>query len=97
MLGSKDCDRISGHLHGRRDLGQEPAVRPLEPKRPVRLSLDPVTLLVDRAVVPTTEQREVRERGGATFGPVAYMMSFTQRQPAAREAAAAISMLKGAP
>ncbi len=91
MTGSA-CNTAGGGT-----LGQEPAVRPPEMKRAVRLSLDPVAFFVDRAVVPATEEREIRERGRAPFGPVAHVMSFAQRQPAAWEAATAISMVKRTP
>ncbi len=87
-------DRIRGHRDRRRDLGQGLAVRPPERERAVGLSIDLVAFLVDRAVVPATEQREVRERGGAAFGPVAHVMPLAQREPAAREAAPAVPVLK---
>ena len=60
--------RIGGHRGRRRDLGQGPAVRPPEAERAVGAALDPVALLVNRAVVPATEEREVRERGQAAPG-----------------------------
>src|SRR2546425_6026174 len=37
----------------------------------VRPALDPVTLFVDRAVMPSTEQREIGERRRGTLSPVA--------------------------
>src|SRR3972149_149279 len=67
--------------------GRGPAVRPPEPERAVGLPIDLVPLLVNRAVVPATEQREVRERGRAALRPVAEVMPLAERQPAAREAA----------
>jgi hypothetical protein len=97
VLGAKNRDRISGHGRGRRDLGQKPAVRPAELKRAVRFAIHPITLLVDRAMVPTTEEREIRQCGGAAFGPVAHVMRFAQWETAAREAAPAVSMMKGPP
>ena len=93
VLGAEDRDRIGGHRRRRRDLGQEPAVGPPEPERAIRLAIDPITLLVDRPMVPATQQREVRQRGRAAFGLVAHVMAFTQRQPAAREAAALVAMV----
>ncbi len=87
-------DRIGGHRDRRRDLGQRPAVRPPERERAVGLWIDRVALLVDRAVVAATEEREVRERGGAAVGPVAQVMPLGQWEPAAREAAAAVPVLK---
>ncbi len=95
--GSESLDRISGHCRRRRDIGQEPAVRPPEPERAVGVSIHLVAFLVDRTVVPATEKREVRERGRAAFGPVAHVMPLAEWEPAAREAAPAISMVKRAP
>ena len=54
-------DGIRGRRSGRRHLGQEAPVRTPEVELAVRLSIHRVALLVDRAVVPATEQREVRE------------------------------------
>ena len=97
VLGSQDVDRIGGHCRRRRDLGQEPAVGPPESERAIGLSIDPVALLVDRAVMPATQQREVRERGGAAFRPVAHVVPLAQRQSAAREAAAAVAVVERPP
>jgi len=90
-------DRIVRHCGRSRNLGQEPAVRPPEPERAVGLTVDLVALLVDRAVMPATEEREVGERGRAAFGPVAHVMALAEREPAAREAAALVPMVKRAP
>ncbi len=57
VLGSESLGRIGGHYRGRRDIGQEPAVRPPEMERAVGLSIHLVAFLVDRAVVPATEER----------------------------------------
>ncbi len=64
---SEDLHGIAAHLRCRRDLGQQPAVRTAEAKLAVRLSIELVVLLVDGAVMPATEQREIRERGGAPW------------------------------
>src|SRR5438093_7349200 len=62
-------DRISRQRDRRRDVGQEAAVRPPEPERAVGLEFDLIALLVDRAVVPATEERGVGEGGRAALGP----------------------------
>src|SRR6266513_1647446 len=85
---------IVGHLARNRDLGENPPVRAAEPKLAVRLSIEPVALLMDRAVVPTTEQRQVRERGRASVRPVADVMALAEANAAAREAAAAVSVVE---
>jgi len=51
---------IGRHRDWRRNLGQGPAVRPPEPERAVGLSIDLVAFLVHRAVMPATQQGEVR-------------------------------------
>src|SRR3990170_4134016 len=62
-------DRIRGYSGQRRDVREEPPVGPTEAEDAVGLSLHPVALLVDGAVVTPTEQREVRQRGGPALGP----------------------------
>jgi hypothetical protein len=61
------------------------------------LSIDLVAFLVDRAVVSSAEQREVRERGRAALRPVADVMPLAEREPAARKAAAAVPVMERAP
>ena len=50
---------------------------------------------MDRAVMPTAEQGEVRERGRAPVGPVAEMMPLGEAQAAPWEAAALVPMVEG--
>jgi len=72
-------------------------VRPPEVELAVGLSIHLVALLVDRAVVPTTEKREVRERGRAALRPVTDVMPLAERQPAARKAAAPVAVMERPP
>ena len=65
VLHPEGLDGIGGHRGWRRNVGKRSAVRAPEPERSVGLSIDLIALLVDRAVMPATEQGEVRERGGA--------------------------------
>ena len=51
------------------------------------------TLLVHRAVVSVTEQREIRERRGPALCPVMEMMTLGDANATAREAAAPVPML----
>src|SRR5439155_26067418 len=67
---SQERHGIVGHLRRTRNVGQRPAVRAPELKLAVRLSIERVALLVDRAVVAATEQGEIRERRGAPLCPV---------------------------
>src|SRR5439155_760369 len=88
---------IVGHLVRKRDLGENPPVRTAEPKLAVRLSIELVALLVDRAVVPATEQGEIRERRGAPLCPVTDVMALAEPHATAREAAAAVSVVERPP
>jgi hypothetical protein len=88
---------IARHFKRRRDLGQNLAVRAAEPKLAVRLAIELVALLVNGAVVPATEQGEIRERGGAPMRPVTDVMSLPNPDSAAREAAAAVSVVERPP
>jgi hypothetical protein len=97
MPRSESARGIGGHLGGIRNVGQEMAVGAAEAKLAIRLALDLITLLVDRAVVPATEHGEIRERSGASLGPVTDVMALTDPDPAAREAAAAVAMVKRPP
>jgi hypothetical protein len=94
---SQDFHGIAGHCRRRRDLGHKPAVRAAEPKLSVRLSVELVALLVNGAVMPATEQGEIRERGGAPLCPMTDVMSLPEPKPAARETAAAVSMMERPP
>ncbi len=94
---SESLDRIEGDRNWRRNLGQWPPVRSPEPERAVGLSIDLVALLVDRTVVPATEQGEIRERGRAALRPVAEVMALAEWEPAAREAADAVPVMERSP
>ena len=97
VLRPESTDRIRGDRRRRWHLGQEPAVRPLEPEGAVGPARDLIALLVHRTVVPATEEGEVRERGGAALRPVAEMVSLGEADAAAREAATAIAVVERAP
>jgi hypothetical protein len=95
--GSERLGRIRRHRRRRRNLEQGPAVGSPEPARAIGLSIDLVALLVDRAMVSSAEQREVRERSRAPLRPMADVMPLAEREPAAREAATAVSVMECAP
>jgi hypothetical protein len=94
---SQDVDGIGGHRGGQWHLGQQSAVRAPEVELAVGLPFTLETLLVDGAVVPATEQREIRERGRAAVRPVADVMALAEPHSTAREAATPVSMLQGPP
>ena len=91
---SQNLHGIAAHLRSRRDLGKEPSVRSPELELAVGLSRNLVALLVDRAMVATTEQSEIRQRGGAALRPVTDVMSLANPNPAPREAAASVAVVE---
>jgi len=97
VLRSKGLDRIGRYSRRGRDFGKQPAVRSPEVERAVWLSIDLIAFLVHRAVMSATEQREIRERGGAPLRPVTDVMPLAERQPAPWEATALVTMVEGAP
>ncbi len=97
MRRAEPIDRIGRHRSWRRHLGQDPTVRSPEAEGAVGLARHLVALLVYRAVVPATEQGQVRERGRASLRPVSNVMPLREAAAAAREAAAAIPVVKRAP
>jgi hypothetical protein len=94
---SKDLHRIVRHLGRRRDLRQKPAVRPAEPKLAVRFSIELIALFMDSAVVAATQKGEIRKRRRAALGPVMDVVTLSEANSAAREAAAAVSVVERPP
>ena len=88
---------IVGHVARNRDLGENPPVRAAELKLAVRSSIERVALLVHGAVVPATEQREIRERGGTAVRPVADVMPLAEPHATAWEAAAPVPVVERPP
>src|SRR3989442_7966943 len=81
----------------RRDLGQDMTVRATEAKLAIGLSSELIAFFVNGAVMPATEQGEIRERRGPAIGPVTDVMALAEANPAAREATAAVAMVERAP
>ena len=71
-------NRISGHRGWRRDVGQHSPVRPPELQRAVGLSGHLIAFFVHRAVMPATEQREIRERRRTAGRPVTDVMALAE-------------------
>ncbi len=88
---------IARYRGRRRDLGQDLTVRATEAKLATRLSIELIAFFVNGAVMPATEQGEIRERRGPAIGPVTDVMALAEANPAAREAAAAVAMVERAP
>ncbi|PYM87144.1 MAG: hypothetical protein DME13_07165 [Candidatus Rokuibacteriota bacterium] len=87
-------DGIARHGRGRRNVRQWSAVRSPEAELSISLPLHLITVFVHRAVMPATQQREIRQRGGASVGPMANVMALTERSCAAGEAAAPVPVLQ---
>jgi hypothetical protein len=77
--------------------GQQPVVETPELKLAVRPALDLVALFMDGAVMESAEQGKVGERGEPALRPVPDVMTLAEGPPAAREAAAAVTMVQRAP
>ena len=75
---SQELHCIARYFRRTRDLGQKSAIRATEPKLAGGLSIDLVALLVNGAVVPPTEQGEIRERGRAPLSPVTDVMALSE-------------------
>ena len=90
---SERPDGIVGDRRRRRDIGQTSSIRSPEPQLAVRLAFHLISLLVDGAVMPPTQHREVRERGGPALSPVADVMPLAEWQIAAREPAAVVAVM----
>jgi hypothetical protein len=97
VLRSQDLHAVPERLGRRGDLGQNPPVRAAEPKLAVGLSIDLVALLMNRAMVPATEQGEIRQCGGAALRPVSDVMPLAEPGSAARETAAPVAVVKRPP
>ena len=59
VTSAESLDGITGHRGRRWHLRQRAPVRPPEPESPVGVARDLEALLVHRAMMPATEQREV--------------------------------------
>jgi hypothetical protein len=93
VLGT-DVVGIDGDIGKRWRLRQRSAVRTAELQLAVGQSLDLEALLVNRAMMPTTQQGEVGERGGAAVRPVTDVVALRERQSTAWKAASAVPMVQ---
>ena len=94
MTREQDFHGIAGHFRSSRDLRQQAAVRTAEPKLTIGLPIDLVPLLVNGAMVTTTEHGEVRERRRAALRPVTDVMPLAEADSAARKATTAVSVME---
>jgi hypothetical protein len=97
VVSPKHTHRIGWHRESARHVRQDPTVGPSEPKLPVGESGDLIALFVDRAVVPATEEREIRQLRGPALSPVVDVMGLPYTHAAAREATPVVTIEQGAP
>jgi hypothetical protein len=89
--------RIAGDCGGVRDLREKLSVRTSKPELAAGQSLHLVALFVNCTVMPTTQQREIGQRGRTALRPVVNVMSLADADTAAREATTGVSVVQGAP
>ena len=97
VASAERTDGIPRHRSRQRHLGQRAAVGSPEPERPVGPARDLKPLLVDSAVMPAAQQREVRQRGRAPLRPVTEVMPLAEADTAAGKAATPVPMVERAP
>jgi hypothetical protein len=97
VLRSDHSRRIGGHYWRRWYVGQRAAIGSPKLKGPVGPTFDPIALLVHGAMMPATEERQIREFRRAPMGPVPHVMPLGDPDIAAREAAGLVSMLQRPP
>jgi hypothetical protein len=78
VRGAEGLERIGRHHRRKRDVRQHSPVRPSELQRAIGPSGDVITLFVHGAVMPPTEQHEIRERRRATSRPMTHVMALAQ-------------------
>src|SRR4029077_17406171 len=94
VLRSDRRHGIGWRVGPRGNFGDHPSIRPSELKPAVWPALELVALFVDRAMVPATEEREIREGGGPPLGPVMDVVPLAEAGATAREATAAIPVVE---
>jgi hypothetical protein len=93
VTGSQQSHRITVALARCRHFGERSTVRSPELERPVGPTRRLITLLVHGVMVPAAEKSQIRQRGGASLGPVVEMMPLGDTDAAAREATTPVPML----
>jgi hypothetical protein len=72
---------------------QSSTVRTAEAKLAVCLAIDSIAFLVNRPMMPATQDGQVRQRGWASLSPVTDMMALSESHVAAGKATAAVSVM----
>jgi hypothetical protein len=94
---AESLDGIIGHWSRRRHVRQRAAIWPLEPELPVGPARDLKPLLVDSAVMPAAQEREIRQRRRPSLRPVLKVMALAEPDAAARKPAAPVPVVERPP
>ena len=86
-------NRIARHLRGHWNVRHRPTIRTREAQLAIRQALDGESFFVHRPVMATAQQREIRERRGATLCPVAEVVALPDADATPGEATAAVAMV----
>src|SRR5262249_54908199 len=97
VMRAQRAGRIFRDRGRRRQRGQRATVWSPEAEASIGQTRDLEALLVHGAVMPGTEQREIRERGGATVRPMTKVMPLREADVASREAATLVPMMERSP
>jgi hypothetical protein len=76
-----------------RHFGQNLTIRTAEAQLAVSLAIDSIAFLVNRPVVPATQKRQVRQRGGASLSPVTDVMALSESHVATGKPTTAVSVM----
>jgi hypothetical protein len=68
-------------------------IRTAEAQLAVRLAIDSIAFLVNRPMMPATQERQVRQRGRASLSPVTDVMALSESHVATGKPATAVSMM----
>ncbi len=73
--------------------GKNSTVWTAEAELAVRLSIDSVAFLVNRSMMPATEQSEIRKRGWASLRPVTDVMALSESHVTTGKATTVVSVM----
>ena|SRR5438067_11018613 len=97
VLCAKHRNGIGRYRRLRRPCEDDGAVRPPEAQLAVRLSVDLKSFFVNRAVVSTTQHREIRQGRRPAVCPMADVMTLSELSTTAGKPTALIAMFERAP
>jgi hypothetical protein len=78
---------------GDRHFGKNLTIRTAEAQLAVRLAIDSIAFLVNRPMMPATQERQVRQRGRASLSPMTDVMALSESHVATGKPATAVSVM----